>query len=291
MNQLSKLSILIPVKNEEQNLPACLESVKWADEIFVVDSQSEDKTVEIAKTYTDKIYQFDYQGGWPKKKNWSLENLPFQNEWVLILDADERVTDALRDEIAKAVSNEAIDGYQLRWEFYFLGREMKHCWNHGWMLRLFRHRLGRYENLGMTNEAGWDNEVHENVVVESGRVGKLRHPLIHETRKDLSFWIAKQNQFSDWNATLRVKNSRIYDKYSFKDVFSRDKNVARKAQKKIFLKLPFKAPFIFFYLFFWKRGFLDGKAGFYFCVLRAMHEFITNVKVFDTLRLKGTKTL
>ena len=83
------VSLLIPCKNEEVNLDRCIKSVDWADEIFVVDSQSSDKTPEIAQKHGAKVVQFKYQGGWPKKKNWALENLPFSNEWVLILDADE----------------------------------------------------------------------------------------------------------------------------------------------------------------------------------------------------------
>ena len=83
------VSLLIPCKNEEVNLDRCIKSVDWANEIFVVDSQSSDKTPEIAQKHGAKVIQFKYQGGWPKKKNWALENLPFSNEWVLILDADE----------------------------------------------------------------------------------------------------------------------------------------------------------------------------------------------------------
>ena len=93
------VSLLIPCKNEEVNLDRCIKSVDWADEIFVVDSQSSDKTPEIAQKHGAKVVQFKYQGGWPKKKNWALENLPFSNEWVLILDADECLPPESKDEI------------------------------------------------------------------------------------------------------------------------------------------------------------------------------------------------
>ena len=92
-NSSSKIpvSVLIPAKNEELNLPACLESVAIADEVFIVDSQSEDRSLEIAANYGVKVVQFHFNGRWPKKKNWSLENLPFRNDWVLIVDCDDRI--------------------------------------------------------------------------------------------------------------------------------------------------------------------------------------------------------
>ena len=105
------VSVLIPAKNEESNLPACLESVARADEIFVVDSQSEDRSIEICEEFGAKVVQFHFNGTWPKKKNWSLENLPFRNEWVLIVDCDERITDASWDEIFEKIQAPGFSGY------------------------------------------------------------------------------------------------------------------------------------------------------------------------------------
>ena len=99
------VSLLIPCKNEETNIERCIDSVKWIDEKFVVDSQSTDRTVEIAESLGAKIVQFNYNGGWPKKKNWALENLPFSHEWVLILDADECLPPEAEEEIRKIVTN------------------------------------------------------------------------------------------------------------------------------------------------------------------------------------------
>src|SRR5262249_35499623 len=140
------ISVLIPVKNEERNIAACLESVSWADEIWVVDSHSTDRTVEIAEQYTDLIIQFDYNGGQMKKKNWALENIPFKHEWVLIVDCDERVTPELEAEICRVLSrpgeDEAPQGYYVNRRLIFLGRWIKHCgWYPSWNLRLFKHRL------------------------------------------------------------------------------------------------------------------------------------------------------
>jgi len=275
------ISVLIPVKNEGENIRECLESVRWSDDVYVVDSQSRDRTVEIAKAFDAEVHQFHYERGWPKKKNWALENLDFKHEWVLILDADERVTPDLRDEMLEAVGANEHSGYYIRWKLYFLGREMKHCWDHGWMLRLFRHRMGRYEYLGMTNEGGWDVEVHENVVLGKGTAGRLKNPLVHQSRKDLSYWLSKQNDFSDWNAKLRLKGNELYVNYGLRDLMATDANIRRKALKRIFLRLPFKSALLFLYLYLWKRGFLDGREGYYFCRLRAQHEFHAQVKMFE----------
>ena len=115
MNSQQKIpvSVLIPAKNEELNLPACLKSVARADEVFVVDSHSSDRSVEIAESYGAKVVQFDFNGRWPKKKNWSLENLPFNNDWVLIVDCDERITPELWEEIAAAIQDKKYEGYYL----------------------------------------------------------------------------------------------------------------------------------------------------------------------------------
>jgi glycosyltransferase involved in cell wall biosynthesis len=141
------VSVLIPAKNEEANLAACLESVARADEVFVVDSQSSDCSVEIAKSYGANIVQFQFNGRWPKKKNWSLENLAFRNEWVLIVDCDERITPELWQEIAVAIQNPENSGYYINRKVFFLGKWIRYGGKYpDWNLRLFKHKQGRYEN-------------------------------------------------------------------------------------------------------------------------------------------------
>src|SRR5579884_1688457 len=190
-----KVSVLVPVKNEEANISACLESLRWADEIFVVDSQSSDETARLAEAFGAQVVQFYYQGG-PKKKNWSLANLPFRNEWVLIVDADERVPPELAEEICASIHRpDGPDGYYLNRRFIFLGRWIRHAgWYPSWNLRLFRHRLGRYD----------DREVHEHVVLQ-GRAGYLRHDLIHDDRRGLEAFVARHNRYSSLEARARLK--------------------------------------------------------------------------------------
>lgn len=273
------LTVIVPVRNEEKNIRACLESVTWADQVFVVDSQSTDRTVELSQELGAEVVQFHYDGGWPKKKNWALANLPISNEWVFILDADERIDEALREEVAAAIQREDVSGYYVRWKFIFLGRWMKHCWRHGWMLRLLRQGQGAYEDLGMRGEGGWDNEVHENIVV-TGRTARLQSWLIHDSEQSLSEWIAKQNQFSTWNAVRREKQ-RLNAFPSITAAFDTDPLKRRKFYKALYLRLPFKPMLMFFFLYFFRMGFLDGKEGFYFCALRATHELVTDAKLLE----------
>jgi glycosyltransferase involved in cell wall biosynthesis len=277
------VTVIIPTKNEAVNIGDCLASVQWADQIFIVDSQSTDETCALGEKFGANVVQFHYSGGWPKKKNWALQNLPIRNDWVFILDADERVTPELRQQIDQAIRARDISGYYVRWKFIFLGRWMKHAWSHGWMLRLLRKGAGYYEDLGMRDEGGWDNEVHENIFVE-GKTDRLSAPLLHETNQDLSFWIRKQNEFSDWNAIRRI-NQQNDGLPLLRGILSDDPLTRRKSMKRVFICLPAKPLLLFFYLYVIKRGFLDGREGFYFCALRAMHELNISAKVFERERI------
>src|SRR5207244_8094899 len=148
MTERVPVSVLVPIKNEAENLSRCLACVQWADEIFVVDSQSTDNSAQIAERHGAKVVQFEFNGSWPKKKNWALEHLPFKNDWVFILDADEVLPAEAGVEIAKAIRNaNAIAGYWINRRFFFLGRWLRHSYYPNWNLRLFRHLLGRYEHL------------------------------------------------------------------------------------------------------------------------------------------------
>lgn len=274
------ISVVIAVRNEEKNILECLQSVADMDQVFVVDSHSTDRTCEIAEQSGATVVQFDYDGGWPKKRNWALRNLPIRNDWVLVLDGDERVDQELLAEISTAIQRTDINGFYIRWKFIFLGRWMKHCWRHGWMLRLFRHGKAEYEDLGLRGEGGWDAEVHENVVINEGRTARLSSWLTHDTNEDLTFWIRKQNEFSSWNAARRTQ--QVADGFPpLSWLFSADPVKTRKWLKALFLRLPFKPTIIFVWLYLIKRGFLDGKEGYYFSRLRAIHEFNIQAKVFE----------
>lgn len=273
------ITIIIPAKQEAKNIGPCLESLTWADQVYVVDSHSTDGTVEIAEKMGATVVQFDYDGGWPKKKNWAIRNLNICNDWIFIVDADERVPDELRNEIAIAITDRTFNGYYMRWKFIFLGRWLKHCWSHGWMLRLFRKGAGEYEDLGMRGEGGWDNEVHENIVIE-GEVGKLKNYLLHESNESLEYWLRKHNEFSSWDAGRR-QHQLEEGIPSLATFLSRDPRKRRRLLRAIFIRLPGKPLLMFLYLYLFKRGFLDGKAGFYFCALHGAHVLNVNAKLYE----------
>jgi glycosyltransferase involved in cell wall biosynthesis len=284
------VSVLIPARNEEANLSACLESVARADEVFVVDSHSSDRSVELAQSLGATVVQFEFNGRWPKKKNWSLENLPFRNEWVLIVDCDERITPELWNEIAAAIQQAEYDGYYLNRRVFFLGQWIRHGGKYpDWNLRLFRHAKGRYENLNTEaiRNTG-DNEVHEHVVLP-GKVGHLQHDMLHIDFRDLYHWLERHNRYSNWEAQVYLNTLNGNDDSGTigADLFGTA--VQRKRfLKKIWVRLPFK-PFLRFFLFYVIRlGFLDGKAGYIYGRLLSQYEYQIGVKLLELQQFGGT---
>ncbi|HEY9864997.1 MAG TPA: glycosyltransferase family 2 protein [Candidatus Obscuribacterales bacterium] len=284
------ISVLIPARNEQSNLPACLASVARADEIFVVDSQSSDRSVEIAEDYGAKVVQFYFKGGWPKKKNWSLETLPFKNEWVLIVDCDERITPESWDEIAEVIKNPDYTGYYINRRVFFLGTWVRHGGKYpDWNLRLFKHKLGRYENLNTEDVPNTgDNEVHEHVVMSSGQVGYLKNDMLHEDFRDLFHWIERHNRYSNWEARVYYNTLMGTDdsKTIGADLFG-DSVQRKRFLKKIWVRLPFKPllRFIIFYII--RLGFLDGKAGYIYGRLLSQYEYQIGVKLFELRTFGG----
>lgn len=283
------VSVLIPAKNEEDNLPACLESVSRADEVFVVDSQSSDRSIEICEEYGAEVVQFHFNGRWPKKKNWSLDNLPFRNEWVLIVDCDERITPELWDEISAAIQSGEHEGYFLNRRVFFLGKWIRHGGKYpDWNMRLFQHKKGRYENLNTEEIRNTgDNEVHEHVVVD-GNVGYLKNDMLHEDFKDLFHWLERHNRYSNWEAKVYYNiltgkdDSESIGGNLFGEAVQR-----KRFLKKIWVRLPFK-PFLRFFLFYVLRlGFLDGKAGYIYGRLLSQYEYQIGVKLYELSQCGG----
>ena len=281
------VSVIVPAKNEERNIAACLESVAWADEIWLVDSHSTDRTCELARAHGAQVAQFDYAGGFPKKKNWALANLPLKHEWILLLDADERVMPELETEIRGRLCNEQdpgeCDGYYVNRRLIFLGRWIKHCgWYPSWNLRLFKHRLGRYEKLEAENvENAGDVEVHEHVVLE-GRAEYLKHDLLHEDFKSIFHFIERHNRYSSWDA-------RVYANFANGEQGSSNIGASlfgsplerKRFIKRMWARLPFRPLLRFVWMYFIKLGFLDGRPGLIFCTLMTMHEAVISAKMYE----------
>ncbi|HLO84438.1 MAG TPA: glycosyltransferase family 2 protein [Nostocaceae cyanobacterium] len=288
---LSKIpvSVLIPAKNEEKNLHACLTSLQPADEVFIVDSQSTDKSLEIAESYGAKVVQFYFNGSWPKKKNWSLDNLPFRNEWVLIVDCDERITPKLWEEIAEVIKKDECDGYYLNRRVFFLGTWIRHGGKYpDWNLRLFKHQKGRYENLNTEDIPNTgDNEVHEHVILQ-GNVGYLKNDMLHEDFRDIYHWLERHNRYSNWEA--RVYYNLLTNKNDSGTIganFFGDAVQRKRFLKRIWVHLPFKPiiRFILFYLI--QLGFLDGKPGYIYARLLSQYEYQIGVKLYELRKYGG----
>lgn len=246
---MPKLTVIIPTYNEEWNIRDCLESVEWTDEILVVDSFSTDRTVELAKPYAHRILQREYINS-ATQKNWAIPQA--QHDWVLIVDADERVTESLRQEIQELLSRPGepdCDGYRIRRENYAWGKRIRYCgWQGDWVVRLFDRRKGRYE----------EKEVHADVVIH-GKVGTLQSPLIHYTYRDLKHYFSKFNRYTHWGALELKKQGRRARWYH------------------LLLHPVFR--FVRMYIF--QRGFLDGLHGLVLCGLSAFSVFTKYAKLWE----------
>ena len=283
------VSVIVPIKNEERNVAACLQSVAWADEIWVVDSHSADRTCELAEQFGARVAQFDYVGGFPKKKNWALENLPLKHEWALLIDADERVTPELETEIRTLFQRgHMADGYYLNRRLIFLGRWIKHCgWYPSWNMRLFKHRLGRFEKLEAEDvENAGDVEVHEHVVL-TGKPAYLKHDLLHEDFKSIYHFIERHNRYSNWDAKVYANlASGVAASNSINASLLGSPLERKRFIKRIWARLPFRPALRFVWMYFIKRGFLDGKPGLIFCTLMTMHEAVISAKSYEQ-KLQG----
>ncbi len=276
------VSVLIPTLDEEVNLPACLDSVGRADQVFVVDSFSKDDTIEIARARGAEVVQHAFEN-YSKQKNWALDSLPFKHEWVLIVDADERVPPELWAEIEPIVTSppaaDAPVGYYLNRRFIFLGTWIRHAgWYPSWNLRLFKHRFGRYD----------DREVHEHVVVD-GRVAYLRNDLIHDDRRGLEAYVARHNRYSTLEANARLKAERNAADRARLGGRLLGSPVERKRflRERIWPKVPAKPLALFVYMYVVRRGFLDGRAGLVLCVFHAFQELTVGLKLAE-LRKKSS---
>lgn len=275
----ARVSALVPTLDEELNLPECLASLSWVDEVFVVDSFSHDRTVVIARAQGAHVVQHAFES-YSRQKNWALDALPFRNDWVLIVDADERVTPELRCEIERVLGGPDGDGYYVNRRFIFLGTWIRHAgWYPSWNLRLFRHRLGRYD----------DREVHEHVVLQ-GRVGYLRSDLLHQDRRGLEAFVARHNRYSTLEAAARLKAERDSPDRAHLPLSLMASPVQRKRflRERVWPYIPAKPLMLFVYMYVLRRGFLDGRAGLALCAFHAFQEFMVGLKLAELRRLSSS---
>ncbi|MBI3398713.1 MAG: glycosyltransferase family 2 protein [Deltaproteobacteria bacterium] len=243
---MQKLSVTIITLNEESNIRLCLESVKWADEILVSDSGSSDKTVEICKEYGAKVF-IDQWLGFGKQKNLIAGRA--QNNWILNIDADERITPDLRAEIETALSNGEYQGYYISRKNFFGDTWIRHCgWHPDYNLRLYRKDKGRFN----------ERDVHEAVQIDA-KAGYLKAPLEHYTYKNISDYLRRMDRYSTLAAEEMLKNGKSAG----------------------LLDLTFRPCFTFFKIFFLQKGFLEGYNGVILSGLYSAYTFSKYAKLWE----------
>lgn len=241
------LSVAIITNNEEEEIKDCLECVKWADEIVVVDSYSTDNTLGICRQYTDKVFQNEWSG-FSNQKNYAVDLT--KNPWVLILDADERVSEGLRKEIKEILDKDPeVDGYFIPRKSYFLGRWIRYGgWYPDYSIRLFRKDKGRFEQ----------REVHESVRI-NGKAGRLRNPLEHYTYRSLSEYLQRMDRYS----TLAARE------------------MARRGRRAGPVNILFRPFFTFFRMYILQLGFRDGIYGLLLSILYSYYTLSKYAKLWE----------
>jgi len=261
------ISVIILTHNEETNIGRCLDSVSWSDDILVVDSFSEDRTIEISKRQGARVIQRAFED-FSSQRNFASEEGNLKYEWVLHLDADEIVTPELRADLSEAVFGEK-DAYRVSSKLIFCGKFLRHAGLFPW----YQVRFGRKQALRFKQVGHGQREI-----LEPERIGTLKSSLLHfNFSKGLPDWIERHNRYSTAEAHQNVYGYAD-DKVPILDLLSITTDRRRRAAKKIFRRLPCRATIRFIYMYLLRGGILDGKAGLTYCRLLAWYEWLIVLK-------------
>jgi len=258
--------------NEEKNIEQCLRSLSWCKDIIVVDSGSNDHTCEIAKRYGARVF-FNQFEGFGAQRMWALQNTRPKYSWILILDADERVPDELAREMNNSVGIADSDtgAFRVRRRLYMWGRWLKHSSLYPtWVVRLVRKDRVAYVNRG-----------HAETQVVTGKLEKLSADLIDENLKGLSEWYKRQVRYARQEAEYELSDAA---RLSFRELISGDAFVRRQAMKRLSTMIPFRPWTYFMYSYFLRRGFMEGRDGYIFCLMRAEFYRMVNVYKHDLIK-------
>ncbi len=264
------VTVVIPTKNEEKNLPQCIEKLGDFAAIWVVDSGSTDRTAAIAREANARFIEFDWNGKFPKKRNWVLLNENFDTQWVLFLDADEHISEEFVRELRKTLSDAGdFDGYWLNYTTHFMGGIL-------WRgipqrkLALIKVGAGLYERIEEDRWSHLDMEVHEHPQL-NGRIGEIAARIDHRDFRGIEHFIDRHNAYSTWEA-------HRWQNISTGTADQRAKLTPRQKRKYANLAKWWWAPAYFVMTYFFKRGFLDGRRGFDYAFLKMVY--------FHNIRLK-----
>lgn len=269
------ISVLILTFNEEHNLPACLESVRWADDVLVLDSFSTDKTIEIAQAAGVRILQNQFVN-FAEQRNFGIKQGGLKHEWVLHIDADEVVTPELQRELVDVAVSGKKDAYRVASKMMFQGRWLKHSGLYPW----YQVRFGKRDRLGFVQVGHGQREN-----LEPERLGTLQEPLLHFSfSKGIQDWIERHNRYSTAEAAHFLENTGN-QAIDWPGIFSLSNAPRRRrALKDLFSLLPCRPTLRFLYMYFFRLGFLDGRAGFTYCRLLAIYEYFTVLKIRELRR-------
>jgi glycosyltransferase involved in cell wall biosynthesis len=266
--QQSMISIVILTSNEELNLPRCLEAISWCDDVLVVDSFSSDATLKIAADRGVRFVQrpFDTFAG---QRNFAVNHCKLNHEWVFHLDADEVMTPELSAEILGCIGATDKDAYRVSLKLMFDGKFLRHAGLFPW----YQVRLGRRDKLRFTQVGHGQREE-----LPSHKIGTLTNSLLHfPFEKGVADWIEKHNRYSSAEARQNVYGYAD-DDFPILDLLSSATDRRRRAAKKIFRQLPCRATIRFIYMYLFRGGILDGRAGFTYCRLLAWYEWLIVLK-------------
>lgn len=262
------LTVVIPVKNEERNLPLCLDAVKDLKNVVIVDSGSTDNTRKIAGEYGREVVNFVWNGEFPKKRNWMIRNYKFKTPWILFLDADERLSDAQKHELEETLPETKHDALVMYMDNWFMGRVLRHG-DSPRKTNILRLGSGEYERIEEHNWSKMDMEVNEHLIVK-GTIGTLKNHLEHYDKRSLPSYFHKHNEYSSWEANRFL---------AMKPEDYKRQTRRQKIKYGLIYKNRFFPLLYFFVSYFLKGGFLDGKPGFYFTVNRLFYFYQIQEKI------------
>lgn len=269
------VSIFIQTLNEEDNLPGLLESVAWADDIVVLDSLSTDRTEEIARAAGCRFFARAFDGRGPHQ-NWAMENIDFKHRWVFYLDADERMTPELKEEILTIADLEPGEtspvAYYCGRKNFFMGKWLKHAMPCGFIMRFFQPAKIRFARLANP------------VPTVDGEVGYLEEHFLHYNfSKGLREWFERHNRYSTYEAEETMRALREQP-VRLRNLLARDPMTRRLELKNLSFRMPGRPFLKFIYMYFLKLGILDGRPGLTYCRLQAIYEYQICLKVRELKR-------
>lgn len=273
------ITIAIPIKNEATLLQGCIDAIgtDFVEKIIILDSGSTDGSVEIARNNNIEVLDFKWNGQFPKKRNWYLQNHTPKTKWILFLDADEYLSGSFKNEVRDKIEDESLVGFWLSYTRYFLGKELKG----GYPLRklaLFKVGAGEYERIEENNWSKLDMEIHEHPVLV-GKIGVVKSEIDHLDFRGISHYVTKHNEYSSWEAERFVKtstNAKVKKMWTWK----------QKVKYEL-MRSSFMGPVYFLGNYVLFGGFRDGSRGLAFSILKASYFTQVTCKIKELMLNEG----